>query len=188
MTEISTSDTENPVFSRPKDIRSLNRATGFEFDEVPTDPEREAISELLELRSLTKMRFKGALQPLGDKGWQLTATLGATVTQSCIVTLEPVRSRIDIDVKRRFLPQKSPLADEIELDSNVEDDLEPLRDTIDTGLIAIEELALALPPYPRATGADLESFAKDQDVTINTPPDNPFDALKALQDKLKQTP
>lgn len=106
---------------------------------------------LLEVRKLT---FKGELVPKGRHDWELTAKLGASVVQACIVTLAPVQTRIDEDVTRRYLADLPQIeADEVEMPED--DTVEPLPQVIDAGAVMAEALALALPLYPRAPGADL---------------------------------
>lgn len=106
---------------------------------------------LLEVRKLT---FKGELVPKGRHDWELTARLGASVVQACIVTLAPVQTRIDEEVKRRYLADMPQIeADEVEMSED--DTVEPLPQVIDAGAVMAEALALALPLYPRAPGAEL---------------------------------
>ena len=106
---------------------------------------------LLEVRKLT---FKGELVPKGRHDWELTARLGASVVQACIVTLAPVQTRIDEDVKRRYLADMPQIeADEVEMSED--DTVEPLPQVIDAGAVMAEALALALPLYPRTPGAEL---------------------------------
>jgi uncharacterized metal-binding protein YceD (DUF177 family) len=72
------------------------------------------------------------------------------------VTLTPVRAVIDEPVRRRYvadLPQ--PDGDEVEMPED--DTLEPMPEVIDLAEVAAEALALALPLYPRAPGAELGS-------------------------------
>jgi len=106
---------------------------------------------LLEVRKLT---FKGELVPKGRHDWELTARLGASVVQACIVTLAPVQTRIDEEVTRRYLADMPQIeADEVEMSED--DTVEPLPQVIDAGAVMAEALALALPLYPRAPGAEL---------------------------------
>jgi uncharacterized metal-binding protein YceD (DUF177 family) len=133
-----------------------------------------------------KLRFNGRLSPLVGPGWRLDASLGASVVQTCVVTLDPVTTRIDQTVRRSFVPEPEAMAAEITVFPDEDDEIEPLSDIIDLGLVAVEALALALPAYPRKPGAALtqHSFAaaglrplEDEDL-------KPFAALAALKDKL----
>jgi uncharacterized metal-binding protein YceD (DUF177 family) len=82
------------------------------------------------------------------------AKLKATVTQSCIITLAPVVTTIRESVSRRYLADlPEPTSDEIEMPED--DTVESLAAVIDVGAVLTEALALALPQYPRAAGAEL---------------------------------
>lgn len=169
---------EKPEFSHVIEVAQLR--DGLDFDIAPTPAQAAALARLMDASALRKMRFRGRLSPLGARGWELDATLGATVVQPCVVTLEPVTTRIDQPVHRRFLPLAGPASTEIRLDAEEDDALEPLGDRIDLGLVATEALALALPAYPRKPGAELPAGAPedtgDTDEVIR-----PFAALAALR-------
>ena len=62
---------------------------------MPDAAARGALAEELGLLDLRKLRLSGRITPDGDSGWRLDATLGATVVQPCVVTLQPVTTRID---------------------------------------------------------------------------------------------
>ena len=103
---------------------------------------------------MRKLRFAGRLVRLAGGGWQLDAELGATVIQTCVVTLDPVTTRIDQPVRRTFLPEAAPRGAEIVVSPDEDDEIEPLGDRIDLGLVAIEALALALPRLSAQAGRD----------------------------------
>ncbi len=169
---------DTPEFSHVVELGALRGAS--DFDIAPTPAQAAALARLMGASGLRKMRFRGRLVPLEPRGWELQATLGATVVQPCVVTLDPVTTRIDQPVHRRFLPMSAPAATEIRLDAEDDDEIEPLTERIDLGLIATEALALALPAYPRAAGAELPSSEpSDDDEVIR-----PFAALAALRNKL----
>jgi uncharacterized metal-binding protein YceD (DUF177 family) len=102
-----------------------------------------------------KLRFEGTLHPEGRADWRLEADLGATVVQTCVVTLEPVTSRIDEAVMRRYAAEVDQPEGAGEYEMPEDDTLEPLPAVLDLGAVMAEALALALPPFPRARGADL---------------------------------
>ncbi|MDF1854743.1 DUF177 domain-containing protein [Pseudooceanicola sp.] len=164
---------------------AANRSTAFEI--TPDAAARAAIAEELALIGLRKLRFSGTLTPEGAKGWRLDGDLGATVVQPCVVTLAPVTSRIDEKVTRRYvagLRDSTTSLEETEMPEDV--DVEPLGDRIDVEAVLVEALALALPLYPRAEDAALETseFA-DAGVTPLRDADlKPFAGLAALRDKL----
>ena len=123
------------------------------FELTPSPEERAAVAAELDIPGVKKLRFAGRLVPEGRQDWRLEAELGATVVQDCVVTLEPVTTRIDEPVARRYLVgYEEPDAGEAEVP---EDDVEPLPQALDLAEVMVEALALALPPYPRAAGVEL---------------------------------
>ncbi len=163
---------------------SANGERAFEL--TPTTEQCRAIANDLGLLGLRKLRFAGTLSPAGKRDWQMTAHLGATVTQECVVTLAPVNTRIEEDVTRQWIQGLvvAPDADEIEMPEDVSQ--EPLGDVIDLGAVMIEALALALPLYPRADGATLDSqvFAEPGVTPMRDEDARPFAGLASLRDKL----
>jgi uncharacterized metal-binding protein YceD (DUF177 family) len=185
MPEPSPHAPDNPEFARVIALRDLRGEDGFDFDIAPDPREAEAVARLLDARSVRKLRFRGHLAPLGGGGWRLVGELGATVVQSCVVTLEPVTTRVDQPVRRSFLPEAASRGAEILVDPEEDDEIEPLSDRIDLGLVAIEALALALPAYPRKPGAALTGTAAAGDAgTPDEAAQKPFAALAALRGKL----
>lgn len=133
-------------------LAELRRAGGKSFALTP-DPERlRDMAEDLGLRHLRKLRFTGQISPDGKSDWRLEGQLGATVTQACSVTLEDVVTRIETRVLRRYLADLPQIdADEAEMPED--DSIEALPAKIDLFAVMIEDLALALPDYPRSPQA-----------------------------------
>ncbi|SER96943.1 Uncharacterized metal-binding protein YceD, DUF177 family [Tranquillimonas rosea] len=154
---------------------------------APDAEARTALAQDLGIRSIRKLRLDGRLAPTGRDDWRFVGTLGATVVQECVVTLEPVTTRIDEPVERLFTTQR--ILDETE-EGEVEmpEDTapEPLTDPIDLGAVMAEELSLALPPFPRAPEAELgEKIAGPPDTEpLRDEDTKPFAGLAGLRDKL----
>jgi uncharacterized metal-binding protein YceD (DUF177 family) len=185
MPELIPRSPDNPEFARVVELRQLRDLDSFDFDISPTETEAAALARLLGAQALKKLRFTGRLVPLARGNWQLDARLGATVVQTCVVTLEPVNSRIDQTVRRRFVPQQEVRGVELVVSPDEDDEIEPLGDRIDLGLVAIEALALALPAYPRKPGVSLDPALTGRDVLATDESEmKPFAALAALRGKL----
>ncbi|UWR27817.1 DUF177 domain-containing protein [Sulfitobacter sp. S223] len=129
-------------------VANLSQTTPTPFSLRPDAASLAALAQMMELSGLRKLSFEGALHPLGDRDWQLRGRLGATVTQPCVVTLEPVTTRIDTDVLRTFVRDYVDI-DAPEVEMPEDDSVEPLGAWIDPAIVMQEELALALPQYPR---------------------------------------
>lgn len=185
MPDLSRQASDNPDFPRVLEVRSLTDVEDFAFDIAPDPSEAEALARLMGARSVRKMRFQGRLSPLPGSGWGLEGMLGATVIQTCVVSLEPVTTRVDIPVRRRFLPDRAgPAAAGVVVSLDEDDEVEPLGPRIDFGLVATEALALALPDYPRKPEAEVSAGSGADDAAAEEPARRPFASLAALRDKL----
>lgn len=148
----------------------------------PGPEDRARIAEELGITAVRKLDFRGTLQADGRHDWRLEGRLGATVVQPCVITAEPVSTRIDTDVLRRFL-RNMPVPEASEVEMPEDDTLEQLGPVIDPGVVMTEALALALPDYPRAPGATLgeAGFTPPGATPITEERPNPFAALAALK-------
>lgn len=158
--------------------------TKFVFE--PSGAELGALKAEFDLLDLGKLRLQGEIAPAGKSDWRLRAHLGATVTQTCVVTLEPVRTRLDEDVERFFtndLPEVS-ISEETEMPED--DHIEPLPDILDLAALATEALALAIPQYPRSDGASLDevNFTEPGKQAMRDEDTRPFAGLAGLRDQL----
>ncbi len=147
---------------------------------------RAALAETLGVLTLRKLRFEGSIDPLGKTDWRLTARLGATVQQACVVTLEPVTTRIDEDVVRTYAAQYD-LPDAAEIEMPEDETTDPLPETLDLVAVMSEALALALPPYPRIDGAETGTavFTEPGKAAMTDEDARPFAGLAALRDSLE---
>ncbi len=176
------------VTSRTMRIADLPTTRHTAFELAPDVEVRRAIADELGIETVKKLRLAGEIAPMGKADWQLTARLGATVVQSCVVTLKPVTTRIDEDLTRIYLadmPEPDVEAD-AEIEMPEDDRLEALPATLDLHRIMVEALALALPLYPRAEGAELTEaqFTEPGTAPMTDEDARPFAALKGLRDKL----
>lgn len=149
----------------------------------------EMLSELarsLDLLGLAKLRFSGQIAPEGKQDWRLSASLGATATQACVATLAPVKTRIEEQVTRRYVPADSIQETTEETETELDDEVEPIPDHIDLLAVVAEALTLALPDYPRAPDApqDPQIFGPDGVAPMTDEDARPFAGLAALKDKL----
>lgn len=160
--------------SRPHDIAvSLNAA------------QADALAADLGIEGARKVRLTGRLTPFGKADWRFTGDIGATVLQPCVVTLAPVTTRIDAPVERSWLRDLPPIkAEESETPEDVS--VERLGAEIDIGGVLAEAVALNLPDYPRADGAELEesSFTEPGRNPMSDEEARPFAGLAGLRDQL----
>lgn len=166
-------------------IADLSQSRPTAFSLVPDSADMKTISDMLGLSGLRKLRFVGEINAQGKSDWRIDAQLGATVVQPCVVTLEPVSTRIDQPVTRLYLAAyEEPEGSEVEM---LEDDtVEPLPREIDLSAVMIEALALHIPTYPRASDAGLDQtvFTEPGKSPLTDDDVRPFAGLAALRGKL----
>ncbi len=145
-------------FTHPFPVAALARRKPTRFRLEPDAAERAALAAELGILAIERLGFHGDIHPAGGQDWELDAAFTARVVQACVVTLEPVVTDIAEPVRRRYLAQMpEPEGDEVEMPED--DTAEPLPRVIDAGAVLTEALALALPPWPRAPGAEIGSVA-----------------------------
>ncbi|WP_204114062.1 YceD family protein [Shimia biformata] len=164
-----------------------NQPTPFEI--TPDRAELDALGDEMGVVALRKLRFKGALRAEGKRDWRLSAEIGFTVVQPCVVTLDHVTTRVDAPVERLFLAEwHDPEEEDAEVEMDADESIEPLKATIDLGAILAEALALNLPLYPRKEDASLGEavFTEPGKKAMTDEETKPFAGLSALKDQLKK--
>ena len=96
--------------------------------------------------------------------------LRARVTQTCVVSLEEFDATVEEIFQVRFVPSGEESDD---IDPEADDEIPFMGNAIDLGEAAAEQLGLALEPFPRAPGVEMEEV--EQDIRPR-----PFDALRRL--------
>jgi uncharacterized metal-binding protein YceD (DUF177 family) len=159
------------------------------FDLVADAALRSELAGGMDLLDLRHLRLSGEIQPRGRDEIVLTGRLQAEADQPCVVTLVPVTARIDVPVRRVYVADlPAPEGDEVEMPAD--DSLEPMPDEIDLAEVAAEALALALPLYPRAPGAELGEtvHAAPGVAPLTDAALKPFAGLAGLQSQLARPP
>jgi uncharacterized metal-binding protein YceD (DUF177 family) len=170
-------------YSFPLDATQIP-ALGREYDLTAKDAERARVAkriDVLELKSLVATMHVG---PGGGGLIEVRGRLKAELVQACVVTLEPVPDSIAEEFTLLFSRQapKPKPAQEVVID-NGEDPPEVLNgDVLDLGEVIVEQLALAVNPYPRAPGAEFKPVVVGEvEAPIATV--SPFAALAKLKTK-----
>jgi uncharacterized metal-binding protein YceD (DUF177 family) len=177
------------------DVSALTKRKRTQIDLCPDSAQTRALMQDLKLNGLRKVSLKGQLTPTGKHDFLLVTELGATAVQPCTITLEPVTTRIETEITRRFvadMPEHGAEADAEEDEfggtAMLEDDsIEPLGRAIDLWRVLSEALALELPDYPRADGAELGTVnvTEPGKTALDEEAIKPFAGLAALKDKLE---
>lgn len=150
-----------------------------------TAGERSALAARFDLLAID--RLAAELRLVRAKGGTLVRVAGqfqAEVTQPCVVSLAPVSSRLEGSFALLYSTrdEDARVETEVFVDPDQDDPPEPVPPGgIDLGEAVAEQLALALDPYPRAAGVELEG-----DQWVGRPADgqdkpNPFAVLASLR-------
>jgi hypothetical protein len=173
--------TKAPGFNQTFDLAALG-----DEDRIvvlrPGASECAAVAEWLGVSAVEMLEAEVRLSRKDLNSYRYDARFAADVVQACVVTLQPVHSRLEgafhrlyqvFPRGRRSQPRGSSRGA-----ISLSDDEEP--ETIETTLIDIAEPVLEeLSPYPRAPGVAFEAPAEQV-----SPGDRPFAVLEALKPKL----
>jgi uncharacterized metal-binding protein YceD (DUF177 family) len=169
--------TDDPLFSHHFDLATLPRDGAEEYFEV-SEAACRAIAAAFSVNAIEDFTARLNISRVARDEFQVEGNFKATVGQTCIVTLQPIRTRLDQDVTRRYrLVARGASRSRVEDVAVDEDATEIIESTrIDLAAPVLEELSLAIDPYPRLEGAEFENAAKDEAAE-----DSPFAVLKALK-------
>ncbi len=164
---------------------------------APDEDERRALAVRFAIDGLNSLSASGELSQR-NMAVHVRGRFKATITQSCVVTLDPIVTEIDEEFEgwfsdadqvasiakaRREKALKNGHGELPILEEN--EDPEPIIDgKIDVGELVSQHLSLAINPYPQSEGAD---YPHKDDGTVDEEADlrkNPFAALKDWKDKL----
>lgn len=174
-----------PEFSRPLAVEATKGLDATHHFRA-TDAERAALAKRLGIKSLDSLAAEVRLGSVQNGALiRLSADFTADVIQACVISLEPVTSRIEASFERLYDPSAAPAEADGEADLSLDEEVpEPLIGGIlDLGVIITEELALELNPFPRAPGVDFHEFLPESGEPRekeNEKPGGPFATLAKL--------
>ena len=118
--------------------------------------ERAALARRFDLIDIKSLTAQLAVKP-GAQSIAVSGRLRAEVTQRCVVTLEPIAARVDVEITTHFVPEEKHQEGAGDpFPAEIEDECETFSDgRIDLGELAAQHLAINLDPYPRKKGAAL---------------------------------
>jgi uncharacterized metal-binding protein YceD (DUF177 family) len=150
-----------------------------------TEAERAALADRFGLQSIEMLAAEAVIRREGQQVWA-EGTLKAQAVQSCVATGDPVPARVKESFALRFDPAGDPAREEeVELDESDLDILSYEGGAIDLGEAVAQGFALALDPFPRASGAEAalrEAGVKsEEDAEEDRIASSPFAALKGLK-------
>jgi uncharacterized metal-binding protein YceD (DUF177 family) len=151
-----------------------------EFSLTPNEDERARMAQWLSVDGLMPLEAKVRVIRQSEHYYTYEASLVADVVQSCVVTLEPVPSHIERQFRRLFEVvsgmRQRPAGRTVHIAIGEEDEPELLDNpVVDLAAPVLEELSLAIEPYPRVPGAIFHQPPEQEPRT------SPFEVLKVLK-------
>jgi len=161
--------------SHPYELGRLGKA-GDSVELTATPDERARIAAWAGVDAVVSFRAHIDLRRISPTRFDYEARLDCEIVQSCVVTLEPVRSRIERDFGRELLLTEAAAHTEepVPMDEDGREEIRSLR--YDLAIPVLEELALSIDPYPRAPGVEFQPPTDEQ-----AKPEPAFAVLKQLK-------
>jgi len=152
---------------------------GERLDLIADAVERRSIADRFGLQSLDRLEAHAVLTKKGEVV-RAEGRLGASLSQSCVVTGDPVAAHIDEPFKLVFTPppKEGSAEEEVELGGADLDVVFHDGAVIDLGDAIADTLALSINPYPRSAAAD--AALKEAGVMTEAQA-SPFAALANLK-------
>ena len=143
----------------------------------------KAIAKMLDLATLGGLTLAYRLNHIGGGRLRLVGTLRANITQTCVISLDPVETRLDVPVEMEFWPAE-PIAQSersaAEFGSLFDWPEAIVDGRIDLGPVIYESLATAVDPYPKREGASFD-WSQGPREEGGSAGSGPFAALAALK-------
>lgn len=170
------------IFSHPVPVDEIPEQ-GIDVTLSADAPTREALAKADGLVGIAALDADFHVARQGLSRFNVTGTVRAKITQTCVLTLEPFDSDFVEEVDTDFAEPSVAARAAAEADAlsgtaqPADRDLpDPIEDgAIDLGALAAEFLALGLDPYPRKPGAEFAPISDPHDAA-----ERPFDVLKKL--------
>lgn len=162
-----------PELSRRVGVAAFADGRTVTLEVEADEAERAALARRFAIPGVESLTARLEARQLITGDILVEGTVSADVVQECVVTLEPVPAHLETTLSQRFTHR--PVSEDEE-DEN-EDPPEPVvDDAIEVGEIIVQNVSLALDPYPRAPGVAFEGMDDEAGQ-----PTGPFAALARLR-------
>jgi uncharacterized metal-binding protein YceD (DUF177 family) len=153
------------------------------------DAERSALAERLDVAEIEKVGAEIELAWVRDQmGRRLIAITGevhASLTQICVVTLNPLPAELDCVIDLRMTDRPDVAEPDWEADHDDDDPPEYLPEgAIDLAEVIAQQLSLDINPFPRSPDLPYQDVSAGGDGDHADAPEKPFAGLAALREKL----
>ena len=147
-----------PELHRPIALDRIG-AQGMAVEVAAKPDELPAIAARLHVLGLASLRCAFKLRRVGADTVEAKGELQAQVTETCVVSLDPFSHEVQEAFTIHFVP---PGAEDDDPDPESVDQIPLSGGTAALGEAAVEQLALALDPFPRKPDAALPADVSDE--------------------------
>jgi uncharacterized metal-binding protein YceD (DUF177 family) len=169
---------DTPPLSHFFNLSDLTQA-GSAVTVEATGDELARLAKWAGVEAVKNFRGQVTLKRSSQSSFVYEAVLSAHIVQSCVVTLEPVRTRLTRQIVRELLltPKAAASAGELTLSAGDDDVPETIQSPeYDLAAPLLEEFVLAIDPYPRKEGVAFRPPAEPEEKA-----ESPFAVLKSLK-------
>lgn len=154
---------------------------GLKVERTAPPAVRDAIAADLKLVAVDKLFARYEIRAARRGRYIVEGAIDARITQSCVVSLDPVEAVIRERFSVEFWPPEQIADDASEEQSALAAiEAEPIEgQRLHVGRVVLETLAVAIDPYPRKPGEQLEIDTTAADAATAKP--NPFAVLAKLK-------
>jgi uncharacterized metal-binding protein YceD (DUF177 family) len=171
--------TDRMPMTRMFDLGDLSDA-GYATTVTASPSELDRLAEWEDVEEVSLFQGEVTLKRQSQTRFLYAARLTVELTQSCVVTLDPVRSHISREFTRQlhYTPARHPGKGGAITLGAAEDEAPEEIDSLKFDLAGplLEEFSLAIDPYPRAPGVTFNPPEEQLDAS-----ENPFAVLKGLK-------
>lgn len=174
---------------------------GLKLTLISPQESKEALERRLDISALESLSADLSVTPQAGGIYYVSGLMTAEIVQECVVTTDPIESRIEEQVEGWFIDreagvtsfakaQKDRAAEsskgnvEVEMSDEAEDPETAIGGQIDLGEFLVQNLSLAINPYPHKEGAH---YDYTDDVSSKSGAlegrKSPFEALKDWKEK-----
>jgi hypothetical protein len=174
-------------FSRPLRIQDVPEKAALDRRIEANSEECDAIARDAGLPAVASLNATFHVRRRASGRFEVTGRVEATITQNCVVTLEPFEETLTQDISVAFaLPSRGDHngRGKVVVDVDVLDTEDPpdpiVGNIIDLGAVALEFLTLARDFYPKKPGVHFDGAVVGDD---ETPEPSTFAVLERFRDK-----
>ena len=150
--------------------------------------ELSELSKILNADCIRLIHASGSILADNENRYILNASLKVELVQKCVLSLKPVKTKIEEKIERYFSINQKSVSSKKKIHVSTDSSTifeEPVQKEFQVGAIVLEETSLNVPDYPKRLGAKFEgvTVTKEGIGPLETVTNKPFIGLERLLTK-----